>query len=64
MRIKVTCPYCEHEQPVEAQLTLWERRLVTCGLEEGGCDRDFVVTVKLCIKSSVAAVVGEMERVS
>ena len=38
----VRCPYCGKDQRAHTEKQL-DRQLVTCDLDEGGCDREFVV---------------------
>ena len=52
---KVKCPYCGFEQMARAH-PQWFKQVVTCDLEEGGCDRDYVVRV------AIQAVVTETYR--
>ena len=44
MNTEVICPYCEHGNHYELELTRYfKKEIFTCDLEEGGCDRDFIV---------------------
>ena len=44
-RIKIKCPYCKHRQyyPIKINdLFSNIKKIYTCDLDEGGCDKDFV----------------------
>ena len=45
--IDVQCPYCGHRQSHWVDKDSTRRSLALCEIDQGGCDRDFVVNVRL-----------------
>jgi transcription elongation factor Elf1 len=49
-----TCPYCGYSNHAWVKMDEDNRpRVVTCDMENGGCDRDFVVNHHISIKTTV-----------
>lgn len=57
----VKCPYCGARQLVVTvfSTTRTARQVVTCDVETGGCDCDFVVEVRLCPETTLRRIEGE-----
>lgn len=54
MRISVKCPYCEFENRYSINVSfsgLLDRQMITCDLENGGCDIPFVVTARAQVEA-------------
>ena len=59
MRIEVKCPYCGTLNKVSvASEHYWHPRVVTCDIDEGGCERDFVLKVKKEISTETFKIEG------
>lgn len=56
--MKVKCPYCEFDNKLGT-----DRRggysFVTCDLEEGGCDKTFVVDITITRTATAKKIEGE-----
>ncbi len=51
---KVFCPYCGHEQDVRFEFwSLYQtaRQVITCDVNEGGCDQPFVAQGEISIST-------------
>lgn len=57
----VRCPYCGFINEVTIN-QVWDKQIVTCDVDEGGCDREFVI--KAYVKADVETfkIEGEEER--
>ena len=63
MKVKVKCPYCNHENKVNTEEgKLYQQQVVTCNCDEGGCDRDFVVAMYITIQVECKKIEGEAEK--
>ncbi len=57
MIVKVKCPYCGFVNKVSVE-NYWHPRVVTCDIDEGGCERDFVLKVKKEISTETFKIEG------
>jgi hypothetical protein len=61
MLVKVKCPYCGFEKnnhiEVEADHSI-HPVIVRCNIDEGGCDKDFVVFPKIMIIADIRKIEG------
>lgn len=47
-RFSVICPYCSKENKIELDTSLFsDDTVITCDMDEGGCDKKFVVNFYL-----------------
>lgn len=60
--VKVTCPYCGQEVTVQVTEDFHQKTVVTCDVEDGGCDRDFVVDVWVSIDAKALKIEGEEQK--
>ncbi len=60
-RAVAICPYCFHRQLISVEYpTLYKRpKVVTCDLEEGGCDKHFVAYTRVELFADTAKIEGE-----
>lgn len=58
----VKCPYCEHRNMVDVRDDYAQKQVVTCALDEGGCDRDFVADIRVSIIVDSLRIEGQDER--
>ena len=63
MRTEVYCPYCGHINTYfyEIQSRYIPKQIVTCDIDQGGCDMDFVIAPKVQI--NLSADVYKIERI-
>lgn len=59
MRIEVRCPYCGFINTVFVEKDYCHPKVVTCDIDEGGCERDFVLKVKKEISTETFKIEGE-----
>lgn len=59
--VKVKCPYCGAEMKVSPDGEYVEKKLVHCDVMEGGCDRDFVVDIRVSVEVKALKIEGEGE---
>lgn len=60
MTIIVKCPYCGVKNKTKIELDgLFEKKIITCDLDDGGCDKDFVVKTKISINAECKKIEGE-----
>ena len=63
MRAEAKCPYCEKLNSVLVEDgRYFQRQITTCDLEEGGCDKDFVVDTVVSISVECKKIEGEEAR--
>ncbi|HMO85719.1 MAG TPA: hypothetical protein PKC18_12465 [Lacipirellulaceae bacterium] len=63
--VQIEYPYCGHKNTAIVEFyddTLTSRQIVFCDIEEGGCDRPFVVMAHLAVNTTVYGLVGLGER--
>lgn len=61
----VECPYCGTKNAVYNEVNsvnYTERRVVTCDIDAGGCERLFVVVYTLRVEVSTLKIEGEQEK--
>jgi hypothetical protein len=53
--VEVKCPYCgiSNKLLVDIDSVYIYPRVVTCDMEEGGCDKDFVIKPHLSISTKI-----------
>lgn len=62
MKTKIKCPYCGKENSVLVEDgRYFQKQITTCDLEEGGCDKDFVVETHISINAECKKIEGEEE---
>lgn len=57
--ITVKCPYCGARMNVAVTNDYRQKKVVTCDMENGGCDKDFVVSVTVSISTKSLKIEGE-----
>lgn len=57
--VKTKCPYCGHENitKLETDYAFPDKEIVTCDVEFGGCDRDYVIDPKINITVDVYGII-------
>ena len=60
LSVKVICPYCglENEVILNVDSRFIPKKIVTCDIEMGGCDKDFVIAPRLEITADVYKIEG------
>jgi hypothetical protein len=55
LSLRVLCPYCglENEGILNIDSHYIPKKIVTCDIEMGGCDKDFVIAPRLEITADV-----------
>ena len=46
-KIGTVCPYCGKANTVLVEDDYWQKTVVTCDEEEGGCGKDFVARIEV-----------------
>jgi transposase-like protein len=65
MRTEVECPYCGKINSVLVEDgRYFQKQIVVCDLEEGGCDKDFVVETRISINATCKKIEGEFVKPS
>lgn len=59
--VTVCCPYCGCEAKVKVTEDFFQKTVVTCDIMDGGCDRDFVVDIRVSIDAKALKIEGEEE---
>jgi hypothetical protein len=61
MEYNALCPYCKHKNPGSITLDhqFGNRFIISCDSEHGGCDKDFVLTLKVKVEEKVFKIEGE-----
>lgn len=61
MSMNLTCPYCGHTQlyRIDADGAMFGKDIITCGMDDGGCDNDFAVFWSLTLSARVRQIEGE-----
>jgi len=60
--LELTCPYCGTiSRYHDVILSSFNKLVLFCDPEMGGCDRPFVVTAKVMVKTSVQRIEGESD---
>lgn len=57
--VTVLCPYCGHKVRVDIEDDIHQKTVATCDMEDGGCDRDFVVDAWVSIDAKALKIEGE-----
>ena len=57
--VRVLCPCCGHEAKVQVTEDVYQKTVVTCDNTEGGCDRDFVVDIRVSIAAKALKIEWE-----
>lgn len=57
MIVKVKCPYCGFVNKISVE-NHWRPGVVTCDVDKGGCERDFVLKVKHEISTETFKIEG------
>lgn len=58
-KVTVHCPYCGHGNVISASNEYREKQVVTCDLDGGGCDRDFVEDICVSITAKALKIEGQ-----
>lgn len=59
MIIRTTCPYCQTEQNVCCDYAENNKsKVITCDVEDGGCEQDFIFTVNLKVTHTIKKIEG------
>ena len=60
LSVKVICPYCglENEVNLNIDSRFIPKKIVTCDIEMGGCDKDFVIDPRLKVTAGVYKIEG------
>ena len=61
--VYVTCPYCKHVNKILMKLPKYQtkRTIEYCDIMEGGCDKMFVVSLKLSVVAEALGIEGQGE---
>lgn len=63
MRAEAKCPYCGKLNSVLVEDgRYFKRQITTCDLDQGGCDKDFVVDTVVTISVECKKIEGEEAR--
>lgn len=59
--IQITCPYCGFSERREITFSSYvkSKQIITCNLEAGGCEKDFVVESQLTTIANIKKIEGE-----
>jgi len=59
--VKSNCPYCNHQNTsfISILQNHTTKEVITCDCDEGGYDKDYVLTANCIIKISVFSLVDE-----
>lgn len=60
LSMSVRCPYCglENIVPVDIDGRFIPKKIVTCDIDMGGCDRDFVIDPRIKVTADVYKIEG------
>ena len=60
LSLRVLCPYCGLENNVLLDIDghYIPKQIVTCDIEKGGCDKDFVIDPRLKVTAGVYKIEG------
>lgn len=60
MNIYAECPYCGFENKIKIEPEFYyPKQVVTCDIDEGGCEKDFVVDIEISIFTESLKIEGE-----
>jgi len=60
--VTFTCPYCGHKNIKKVEGSYFSQsEIVYCDCEDGGCDRQLVITFRAYVDVKTRALVDEME---
>jgi hypothetical protein len=60
MTTKVKCPYCGKEVAISVEDgQYFQKQIATCYIDDGGCDKDFVVDTYISISAKCKKIEGE-----
>jgi hypothetical protein len=60
----VKCPYCEHEDRLSicVEDISTKKEVYTCDVDDGGCDRDFVIYASPNLHIQIGEIVQQKEK--
>lgn len=47
------CPYCGHRNRIRLDVAQHSKHIATCDIEEGGCDKDYVIETIVYVDTNV-----------
>ena len=59
MKVKIECPYCNFESSYKINENDYGKQLIICDMEEGGCDRTFVIEARVRVEVETFKIEGE-----